>query len=78
MTVEGEDVTGQYLRGAREAAKAARLAGCTTAILKARSPSCGSSMVHDGTFSGVLVPGEGVTAALLRAEGLSVVSEEEL
>lgn len=78
VDVNGVDVTAQYLRGAREAAKAARLAGCTTAILKARSPSCGSAAVHDGTFSGELVPGEGVTAALLRAEGLTVLSEEDL
>lgn len=78
MDVNGADVTAQYLRGAREATKAALLAGCTTAILKARSPSCGSAFVHDGTFSGVLVPGEGVTAALLRAEGLRVLSEEDL
>lgn len=78
VSVAGEDVTAQYLRGAREALKAARLAGCTTAILKARSPSCGKDRIHDGTFSGVLRDGTGVTAALLQQEGLEVLSEEDL
>ncbi len=78
VDMAGVDVTAQYLRGAREALKAARLAGSTTAILKARSPSCGKDRIHDGTFSGVLHDGTGVTAALLRREGLEVLSEEDL
>lgn len=78
VDVEGRDVTANYLRGAREAAKVARLAGCTTAILKARSPSCGHGRIHDGTFSGVLREGDGVTAALLAAQGIEVLTEEEV
>ncbi|GAC1361713.1 MAG: hypothetical protein NVSMB32_01080 [Actinomycetota bacterium] len=78
LDVNGNDVTANYLRGAREALKAARLSGCTTAILKARSPSCGKDQIHDGTFSGVLVPGSGVTAALLAGEGIKILSEEGL
>jgi uncharacterized protein YbbK (DUF523 family) len=74
----GGDVTANYLRGAREALKAARLAGSTVAILKARSPSCGKDRIHDGTFSGVLRDGTGVTAELLAREGLEVLSEEDL
>ena len=74
----GADVTAQYLRGAREALKAARLAGCSVAVLKARSPSCGSGRIHDGTFSGTLTDGVGVTTALLREAGIVVVSEEDL
>ena len=74
----GKDVTAQYLRGAREALRAARLSGAGAAILKARSPSCGSGLIYDGEFSGRLVEGEGVTAALLRKEGLTVLTEEEL
>lgn len=78
IDIHGTDVTAQYLRGAREAMKAARLSGATMAVLKARSPSCGSAQIHDGTFSGTLVAGEGVTAALLRREGIQVLSEEDL
>ena len=74
----GGDVTANYLRGAREALKAARLAGSTMAILKARSPSCGKDRIHDGTFSGTLRDGSGVTAELLRREGLEILSEEDL
>lgn len=78
IDVEGNDVTANYLRGAREALKAARLAGSTKAILKARSPSCGKDRIHDGTFSGVLKPGQGVTAAVLAREGLEILSEDDL
>lgn len=74
----GTDVTAHYLRGGREALKAARLAGCSLAVLKARSPSCGSGQIHDGTFSGTLKEGVGVTTALLREAGITVVSEEDL
>ena len=74
----GRDVTANYLRGAREALKAARLAGAKVAVLKARSPSCGKDRIHDGTFTGTLQGGSGVTASLLRREGLEVLSEEDL
>ena len=67
MTRDGGDVTAQYRRGAEEALRLCRLLGCEAALLKERSPSCGSGMVYDGTFTGVLTAGEGVTAELLRA-----------
>jgi uncharacterized protein YbbK (DUF523 family) len=78
LDVHGNDVTANYLRGARESLKAARLAGSTRAILKARSPSCGKDRVYDGSFSGTLREGTGVTAALFRREGIEVLSEEDL
>ena len=78
LDTSGGDVTSNYLRGAREALKAARLAGSTMAILKARSPSCGKDRIHDGTFSDVLRDGSGVTAELLRREGLEILSEDDL
>ncbi len=78
VTIDGEDVTAAYIRGAEVALAVARRCGATTAVLKARSPSCGPSHIYDGTHSGVLVPGRGVTAALLRRAGLEVVSEEGL
>jgi uncharacterized protein YbbK (DUF523 family) len=72
----GEDVTQSYLAGARKAAEAARAAGAELAILKARSPSCGCGAIHSGTFDGGLRAGDGVTAAMLKQEGLEVVSDE--
>ena len=52
--------------------------GCEAALLKERSPSCGSGMVYDGTFTGVLTAGEGVTAELLRAQGIPVYGESRV
>ena len=78
VTAEGLDVTEQYMKGARRALAVARKAGATTAILKARSPSCGKGAVYDGTFSRSLQAGDGVTAALLRSEGIHVVTDEEV
>jgi uncharacterized protein YbbK (DUF523 family) len=76
VSIEGEDVTDAYLRGARAAVEVARATGAARAVLKARSPSCGSSQVYDGTFSRRLQAGAGVTAAALRRAGLTVTSEE--
>ena len=78
VTRDGRDVTEAYRRGAEAAAQLARLTGAQAAILKERSPSCGSGAVYDGTFSGVLTEGWGVTAALLRQQGLRVVGESRL
>jgi uncharacterized protein YbbK (DUF523 family) len=77
-TAAGVDVTEAYERGARHAVAVARASGATTAVLKARSPSCGCHEVYDGSFTRTLVAGEGVTAEALRRAGLEVVSEEDL
>jgi uncharacterized protein YbbK (DUF523 family) len=77
LTKGGVDVTEEYLAGARYAVEAARAAGAESAILKARSPSCGSGCIYDGSFSRTLKGGDGVTAALLRAEGVEVFSEQD-
>ena len=73
----GADVTAQYRRGAEEALRLAELYGCTTAVLKERSPSCGCSAIYDGTFSHTLVPGHGVAAELLMANGIHVLGESQ-
>ena len=78
ITKDGRDVTAAYHRGAQEAWKLAKLFGCDTAILKARSPSCGAQGIYDGTFTGTVIPGSGVTAELLRNAGLRILTEEEL
>ena len=72
------DVTAQFTRGAQQALHLARLYGCKAAVLKERSPSCGSGAIYDGTFSGRLIPGDGVTAALLRENGIAVYGESEI
>lgn len=78
VTVDGEDVTAFYERGAAHAVAVARAVGATEAVLKARSPSCGCHEVYDGTFSRRRVAGEGVTAAALRAAGVAVRSEGDV
>lgn len=72
----GEDVTAQFLAGAREVLRLAQAVGATEAVLKERSPSCGAEAIYDGTFTGATVPGAGVTAALLRRHGISVRGDE--
>ena len=74
----GDDVTAAYRRGAEETLRLCRLAGCRAAVLKANSPSCGCGQVHDGSFSGALVPGSGITAQLLKDHGVRVLTEEDL
>ena len=74
----GEDATNLFLVGAREILRICQLFKVRAAVLKERSPSCGCNLIYDGTFQGVRVKGQGVTAALLSARGIPVYSEEEL
>ena len=78
LTRDGEDVTAQYRAGAERAVEIAKENGCTIAILKARSPSCGSGEIYDGTFTRSLKPGWGLAAKLLKEAGLEVMDEEHL
>ena len=78
LTVDGENVTAAFVEGAEQALALVTKHGIRLALLKARSPSCGNRENYDGSFSGVRVPGEGVTAALLRRAGVQVFSEEQL
>lgn len=78
FTNAGRDVTREFESGARAALEEASRFDVRVAILKSNSPSCGSSFVYDGTFTRTQVPGEGVTTALLRKNGIAVFSEEEL
>lgn len=77
-TREGTDVTAQYRRGAEETLRLARLLGCEAAVLKERSPSCGRGEIYDGSFTGTRIPGDGVTAELLTAHGITVYGESDL
>ena len=77
VTREGGDVTAQYRKGAEEALKLCRLFECSCAVLKERSPSCGCRGIYDGSFSGTLTEGQGVTAELLTRSGISVYGESQ-
>ncbi|ERI53562.1 hypothetical protein N878_14865, partial [Pseudomonas sp. EGD-AK9] len=78
LTVAGADVTAAFVSGAEQALALVHEHGIRLALLKARSPSCGNLENYDGSFSGVRVPGEGVTAALLRRAGVKVFNEAQL
>jgi len=73
----GADVTEQYIAGAIETLAICRKMGATDIVLKENSPSCGSSMIYNGDFSGEKIPGEGVTTALLKRNGIKVWSEKD-
>jgi len=78
MTGDGNDVTDSLLAGAEHAVAVARSNGIRVAVLKSRSPSCGSSEVYDGSFTGRLIDGSGVTAAALKRAGVHVFDEHAL
>jgi uncharacterized protein YbbK (DUF523 family) len=78
VTVDGRDVTDAFLEGAAATLALAKQEDVAFCILKQRSPSCGSSMIHDGTFSGVKIPGQGITTELLRNVGFLVVGEDQM
>lgn len=77
VTDRGEDVTEAYLEGAEIALAAARASGAQTAVLKTRSPSCGKGAIYDGSFTRTPRAGDGVTVALLRQNGIEVLSDVE-
>ena len=74
----GADVTDAYLQGANLAVQTAQTNGCKHAILTDGSPSCGSTFIYDGSFTGVRSSGSGVTVALLRRAGIQVWSQHQL
>jgi uncharacterized protein YbbK (DUF523 family) len=78
VTESGEDVTPAFARGAALARDAARQQGIRVAVLKDGSPSCGSTVVHDGSFSGRRVNGAGTTTDALRSDGIKVFSERQI
>ena len=78
LTIDGKDVTEAFLSGARQALKTAQRLGIRQAVLKEHSPSCGCRRIYDGTFSDCMVSGQGVAAALLQRNGITVLSGEDL
>jgi uncharacterized protein YbbK (DUF523 family) len=75
---DDEDVTEQFIAGAEKTLELAQKNNVKVAILKAKSPSCGSHQIYDGTHSRQLIDGMGVTAALLAEHGIHVFNENEI
>ena len=78
VTKKGVDVTSQYVKGAYAALRLAQQFDCKTAVLKDRSPSCGVRQIYDGTFSGTLKGGMGITTELLLKNGIFVYDETQV
>jgi len=74
---EGIDVTKHFIKGASDTLVVAKDNNVTHAVFKTRSPACGCGKIYDGTFSGTLKEGDGVTTALLKSHGIKVVTEEQ-
>lgn len=78
VSAEGEDRTQAFVEGANACRYIAEEDSCRVAVLKAKSPSCGSGLIYDGTFTGALVPGWGVTAGVLDLAGVVVIDEDRV
>ncbi|MDW7668676.1 MAG: DUF523 domain-containing protein [Bacillota bacterium] len=72
---KGNDVTFQFVKGGEETLKIAKLFNIETAILKSNSPSCGCGSIYDGTFTGKIVEGNGITAAILKSNNIKIYNE---
>lgn len=72
----GVDVTNKFLKGAYETLRIAQAIGAKEAFFAEKSPSCGSNLIFDGTFSNRLIQGNGVTTALLKKNGIKVISKK--
>ncbi|GHI01503.1 DUF523 domain-containing protein [Neobacillus kokaensis] len=73
----GKVVTELYIKGAYAALKKAKEINASGVVLKENSPSCGSSLIYNGEFKGKKIVGNGVTSALLKRNGVKVISEEK-
>ena len=76
LSITGKDVTEQFVVGAHRILKFCQEMGVEIAILKSDSPSCGSERTYDGTFTGTIIPGKGITAELFEQNGIKVYNEK--
>ncbi len=74
----GVDVTEEYTRGAELTVQIAKANAVDYCVLKANSPSCGTGIIYDGTFSGKKIPGNGLTSEKLSEAGFKVFTEDEI
>jgi uncharacterized protein YbbK (DUF523 family) len=77
INIAGEDMSAAFIKGAQECLVLMQLAGIDEAVLQRRSPSCGVGRIYDGSFSGHLIAGDGVTTALLKKHGIKVWNDED-
>ncbi|NLG93509.1 MAG: DUF523 domain-containing protein [Clostridiales bacterium] len=77
MSANGKDLTKEFEDGAQKALRIAKENGITKAVLKSKSPSCGCGCIYDGTFSGKVIPGNGIAAQLFLENGIEVLTENE-
>ena len=78
VTIDGKDVTDAFYEGGRACVAIAEEQDVAFCIFKQRSPSCGSTIIHDGTFTGIKIPGQGVATELLREAGYVVLGEDQM
>jgi uncharacterized protein YbbK (DUF523 family) len=78
MNIKGKDVTQYFLTGGQKTLELVRLHNIKLAVLKDGSPSCGSTYIYDGSFSGIKKPGKGITTVLLEENSIRVFSELEI
>ena len=77
LSKDGEDLTDNFLSGAEQTLYIAKECNAPAAMLKEKSPSCGFGKIYDGTFSGTVIDGDGVTAALLHANDIAIFGESQ-
>jgi len=75
ITKSGKDVTANFIAGAEAVLSLAKKYNIKKAILKSRSPACGCDKIYDGSFTGKIIKGDGVTCALLKRNGIKVINE---
>ncbi len=78
LNKKGENVTSQFKKGAKETLRIAKLVNCHKVILKQRSPSCGYGKIYDGSHTGKIIEGIGLTAQLLSQKGIIILTEEDV
>lgn len=78
ISKDGQDFTREFAEGARKTLELAKKEGITKAILKDKSPSCGCGLIHDGSFTGAMIQGNGLTADLLIKSGLEVYTDKQI
>lgn len=74
LSCSGKNVTKQFVDGAMKALEIAKNNGCEVAIFTEKSPSCGSNLVYDGSFTGRKIEGQGITSKLFQENGIEIIS----
>lgn len=78
ITKSGNNVTENFIKGAKESLKLAEMYNIKTAVMKSRSPSCGYKKIYDGTFTSTITDGNGITAELFLKNGIKILTEDDI